>query len=197
MIESFLGASAIPYLNDLADLRIRVFREYPYLYDGNFEYEKSYLADYFSTPDSLLVIARDPTDGSIVGASTAMPLVSADEAFRSPLVTAGYDVSKIHYFGESVLLPEFRGRGLGHRFFDEREAAACAAGFAITAFCAVDRPANHPLRPADFRAHDAFWKKRGYTHHPEIRVSLDWKEPGHASEMTHPLSFWMRFLRAG
>jgi hypothetical protein len=33
-------------MNDVARLRITVFREFPYLYDGNFDYEKKYLASY-------------------------------------------------------------------------------------------------------------------------------------------------------
>ena len=191
-ILTLQGSEASPYLPDLARLRIQVFREFPYLYEGSREYEERYLADYFATPDSVLVIARDAHNGRIVGASTAMPLVSADQAFQSALRTFDRNASEIHYFGESVLLPEFRGQGIGHQFFDAREAAAKCAGFHTTAFCAVVRPINHPLRPDNYRPHDRFWSKRGYIHHPEIRVSLDWKEPGEANQTSHDLSFWIR-----
>jgi len=186
------GSGAAPFLDDLARLRIAVFREFPYLYDGCLEYERRYLADYFSTPESVLVIARDPGDGRVVGASTAMPLAAADAAFIAPLADAGHDVSTIHYFGESVLLPAYRGHGIGHRFFDERESAARRAGFATTAFCAVVRPADHPMRPAGYRPHDAFWKKRGYTPHPEWQVTLDWRETGGTGEISHQLAYWMK-----
>lgn len=191
-IFTLSGRDATPFLADLARLRIRVFRDFPYLYEGSQNYEEKYLAEYFSTPESVLVIARDVADGHIVGASTAMPLTTADEAFQTPLAAAGYDLSNIHYFGESVLLPEYRGQGIGHRFFGEREAAAQRAGFATTAFCAVARPADHPQRPKNYRTHDAFWEKRGYVHHPEIQVSLDWKEPGDTDQIKHSLNFWIR-----
>jgi GNAT superfamily N-acetyltransferase len=191
-VSTLQGNDAAPFLADLARLRIQVFRKFPYLYEGDFEYEKKYLADYFSTPDSILVIARNVDSGNIVGASTAMALANADEAFQAPLVAAGYEISKIHYFGESVLLPEYRGQGLGHRFFDEREAAARRAGATTTAFCAVIRPIDHPMRPHPYRPHDAFWAKRGYIHHPDVQVSLDWREPGNPTESTHQLSFWIR-----
>jgi len=191
-LSTLHGTDAAPLLPELAGLRIRVFREYPYLYEGSLDYEEKYLANYFSSPSSVLVIARDTENGKIVGASTAMPLMAADGEFRSPLQAAGYDISKIHYFGESVLLPEYRGLGIGHKFFDAREAAARDAGFAITAFCAVIRPAEHPLRPENYRPHHAFWTKRGYLHHPEIRVSLDWREPGKAADSPHQLSYWIR-----
>lgn len=193
-IATCLGPSAGPFLADLARLRIEVFREYPYLYDGFLEYEEKYLADYFSAPESVLVIARNTDDGRVVGASTAMPLATADEAFQTPLAAAGHDIASIHYFGESVLLPEFRGRGIGHRFFDERETAARRAGFATAAFCAVVRPADHPSRPDGYRPHDAFWRKRGYSHHPDLTVCLDWRETGQPAESTHRLSYWLRTL---
>jgi hypothetical protein len=47
---------------------------------------------------------------------------------KAPFIAAGGNVDHIFYFGESVLLPQFRGMGIGHHFFDEREAAARAAG---------------------------------------------------------------------
>jgi GNAT superfamily N-acetyltransferase len=189
------GAGAAPFLDDLARLRIAVFREYPYLYEGDLTYEQGYLADYFSTPESVLVIARDPADGRVVGASTAMPLATADDAFIAPLANAGHDISTIHYFGESVLLPGYRGRGIGHRFFDERENTARQAGFTTTAFCAVVRPPDHPLRPPDYHPHDTFWKKRGYLPHLELLVHLDWREVGSTDETPHQLAYWMRMSR--
>ena len=191
-ILTLQGSQAAPFLPDLAKLRIRVFREYPYLYEGTLAYEEQYLANYFASQDSLLVIARDTRDGRIVGASTAMPMIEAEQLFQSSFQSIDYNTSNIFYFGESVLLPEYRGQGIGHKFFDERETAAKRAGLPITAFCAVVRPDNHPQRPADYRPLNSFWTKRGYIHHPEIQVSLDWKEPGNPYETPHKLSFWIR-----
>ena len=37
----------------LAAQRIRVFREFPYLYDGDVGYEREYLATYVHSPRSL------------------------------------------------------------------------------------------------------------------------------------------------
>src|SRR5690242_19351414 len=45
-IERATGAAIEGYLDVLAALRIRVFREYPYLYDGSLAYEQEYLASY-------------------------------------------------------------------------------------------------------------------------------------------------------
>ena len=194
MVEIFSlhGIQCRPFLKDLANLRILVFREFPYLYEGDREYEERYLHDYFASPDSVLVIARDPDLNKIVGASTAMPLRMADPAFQSTVSNARMNPQAIYYFGESVLLREYRGNGIGHRFFDHREAVARNRGFQTTAFCAVNRPHNHPHRPTNHHPHDEFWRKRGYTHHPEIKTCLHWREPGEPAETPHELSFWMR-----
>src|SRR3712207_8363574 len=61
------------------------------------------------------------------------------------------DPEAVYYFGESVLLPAYRRRGIGHAFFDAREQAALEYGFRIAAFCAVERPADDPRMPPDYR----------------------------------------------
>jgi hypothetical protein len=43
VIKTVSGKDFEPYLLRLANLRIKIFREYPYLYDGNIEDEKQYL----------------------------------------------------------------------------------------------------------------------------------------------------------
>ncbi|WP_394701474.1 GNAT family N-acetyltransferase [uncultured Roseibium sp.] len=81
---------------------------------------------------------------------------------RRPFEEAGLDPAEVFYFAESVLDPDYRGRGIGHRFFDEREAHARSLGCSTAAFCAVIRPDDHPMRPEDYSPLDPFWTKRGY-----------------------------------
>ncbi|SEK71387.1 hypothetical protein SAMN05428989_0653 [Pseudoxanthomonas sp. GM95] len=186
------GADVAPYLDDVARLRIAVFADWPYLYDGSAGYERDYLAAYARSPRSVFVLAFDGE--AVVGASTGLPLLDDTDAFSAPLVAQGIDAGKVFYFGESVLLPAWRGRGIGHAFFDAREAHARAlGGFETTAFCAVDREADDPRRPAGHRDNDAFWHKRGYARRDGLAVTLPWKEPGRGEAM-HTLTFWTRAL---
>ena len=175
----------------VAALRIAVFREYPYLYDGTLAYEEEYLANYAASPQSLVVIARDGE--TVVGAATAMPLALHGEG-APPLVAAGYDPASVYYFGESVLLPAYRGRGIGHQFFDHREAAARRFGFSLAAFCAVVRPDDHPARPPGYMPHDAFWTKRGFSRRPELLAHFSWRDVGDTEETSKPLVFWTKEL---
>jgi GNAT superfamily N-acetyltransferase len=187
------GAQIAPHLDDVARLRIAVFRDFPYLYDGNPDYERRYLATYAQSSDSVFVLAFD--GDAVIGASTGIPLAHDSAAFRQPFVARGLDVERVFYFGESVLLPTYRGTGLGHRFFDAREAHARKLGrFDLTAFAAVDRPADDPRRPAGHRDNDAFWIKRGYQRQPGMTMRLAWQEIGEAGESEKPLTFWLRRL---
>lgn len=194
-IERRGGGALARHIPDLAELRIRVFREFPYLYAGDRAYEERYLRTYAASDRAVIVLAFDGE--RIVGASTAIPLEQETANIRQPFQKAGFDVGEVFYFGESVLLPEHRGRGAGVRFFEEREAAARAAGdFRWCAFCAVDRPADHPRRPAGYQPLDAFWTRRGYRRRPDLRTTLSWRDLDESEESEKPMTFWLRPLES-
>lgn len=188
------GPEIARHIGDLARLRIEVFRAFPYLYEGSPDYEQDYLSTYARAPESLFVLAFD--GNKVVGGSTGVPMDQETKAFRKPFVDGGWNPERIFYFGESVLLASYRGRGIGVRFFEEREAYARRVGrFDHCCFCAVERPADHPLRPADYVPLDAFWAKRGYVHRPELRTEFSWRDIGEARESAKPMSFWLKDLR--
>ena len=192
-VRCYNGLAIEPWLGHLAALRIAVFRDWPYLYDGDEDYEAEYLHTYLRSPRSVAVLAFD--GDLVVGASTGLPLADESEAFTSAFANISIPPTDVFYCGESVLLPQYRGRGIGHRFFDEREAHARSYGeYGWTAFCSVDREATHPRRPAFHRGNEAFWQKRGYRPRPELRAHLPWREVGQRDEIDHTLTFWLRPL---
>lgn len=191
-VEVLTGAALQAALDDLARLRIAVFAAFPYLYDGDAAYERRYLAEFTAAPDAVLVAARDA--GQIVGAATASPLAAQDDYIRAPFAALGIDPGEVFYFGESVLLPEYRGQGIGHAFFDAREAAARAWGARRASFCAVVRAHGHLVRPAGYVPLDTFWTRRGYAPVPGMTGSFPWKEHGDEAESDHPMQYWMRDL---
>ena len=191
-VETLWGEATRPVIEDLARLRVEVFRDFPYLYDGDFDYERRYLAKFLGLEDGTIVVARD--GAQVIGASTALPLAKAGRDERRPFVEAGIDVNSVYYFGESVLRSAYRGRGLGVAFFERREARARQLGYKLAAFCAVERPADHPRRPNDYAPLDAFWAKRGYTRRPELRTSFSWQDLDERGESPKPMVFWTRNL---
>jgi GNAT superfamily N-acetyltransferase len=191
-VQILKGAALEAALGDVATLRIRVFRDFPYLYDGDEAYERRYLSAYREAPGAILVGAFDGP--RLVGASTGTPLACHDPAFSAPLEKAGFDVDRVFYCAESVLLKPCRGRGVGHRFFEIREAHARELGLEYSAFCGVVRPADHPARTLEYRPLDGFWSRRGYAPIPGAVAKFSWKEVGTENEVPHDLQFWIRKL---
>jgi GNAT superfamily N-acetyltransferase len=192
-VKSLTGDAIKGVLPDLARLRIIVFRDWPYLYDGTLDYEEQYLAKFAASPGAVCVVARD--GDLIVGASTGAPMIEHADEFGEPFKKAGYDISKIFYCGESVLLKSHRGHGLGHAFFDQREAQARRlGGFTHSTFCRVIRPDNHPLKPKDYIPLDGFWNKRGYAAVPGLIATYNWKDIDQDFETVHEMQFWMKAL---
>ena len=178
---------------DVARLRIEVFREFPYLYDGSLAYEQKYLATYLNCPQSVIVLALD--QDRVIGASTGIPLVAETEEFQSPFLTQGYNPQEIFYCGESVLLPQYRGHGIYRHFFEQREKHAKRLGGLIYSyFCAVVRPLEHPRRPANYVPLDRVWQHFGYRQYPELTTTFPWKDLDETEQSLKTMVFWGKTL---
>lgn len=189
-LQNFHGAELAPHLDALGELRIAVFHEYPYLYAGTLEHEREYLGTYVRSSGSLVVLVFD--EERVVGATTCLPMVDEGPEFQAAFVQAGYDLSTICYFGESILLPAYRGQGIGKEFFVRREAHVRKLGLKLSTFCAVDRPAEHVLRPQGYRPLDDFWRSQGYVKRPELQATFVWQEIGEETESPKTLTFWTK-----
>lgn len=189
--EVVYGSALSPHLHAVAALRIEVFREWPYLYEGSLAYELTYLRSYLDAPDSvcILVWAGD----QLVGASTACGLAHVKEA-RIPFDAMGPDPTTVYYAGESVLRKPFRGKGIGAPFYALREEAGKRFGYTHLAFASVIRPETHPAKPADYVSLDAYWTRRGYTPLPNHIAHFSWPDVGDTEETSKPLGFWIKSL---
>jgi GNAT superfamily N-acetyltransferase len=142
---------------------------------------------------SLFVLAFDRDE--VVGASTAIPLMDETSALKQAFFARSIPYADVFYFGESVLLPAYRNRGIGHRFFDAREQHARRIGpYAMTAFCAVERDDSDPRRPLDYRGNELFWNKRGYQRQHDMFCRIEWRETGSIEAIPHRLRYWTRTL---
>ena len=192
LVARLTGAALAEALDDVARLRIEVFRAFPYLYDGDAAYEAQYLQTYRDSDNAILVGAFD--GDRLVGASTGTPMEDHADSFGAAFAGQGIELRDIFYCAESVLLPDYRGHGIGHAFFDAREAHARDLGRTYSTFCGVVRPGDHPLRPADYRPLDGFWRQRGYEPVQGAVAEFRWKDIDQTQETAHPLQFWMRRL---
>jgi GNAT superfamily N-acetyltransferase len=192
-IERLTGIALTSAVPEIARLRMTVFRDWPYLYDGTLDYEQSYLATFSAAAGAVVVAAY--AGHAMIGAATAAPLLGSAAEFAAPFRARGDDPANIFYFGESVLLRAYRGKGLGHAFFDHREAHARSFNrFTLAAFCAVQRPADHPLQPHDYVPLDAFWRKRGFERADGLTTTFAWKDVDQPNETVKPMQFWIKAL---
>jgi GNAT superfamily N-acetyltransferase len=191
-LKNYFGKEIATVIDELGNLRISVFRSFPYLYEGNLAYEKDYLQTYINANDSMLFSIWE--NGEMVGATTCIPLINETVEVKEPFEKSGLVLEEIFYFGESVLLPPFRGRGIGKLFFNQREKHASSFGtFRSLYFCGVERPPNHPLKPSNYQPLNSFWRSRGYT--PTSLVSyFEWQDINEKSPSLKKMIYWKKDL---
>ena len=193
--KSVKGKDIEVNFSDLSRIRVEVFREWPYLYQGSLEYEKSYLKNYFDNERSLCIFCY--VDGKVVGVSTLMPLEGEHDELKNPVAQAGFDIKKIFYYSESCLLPAFRGQGVYKEFFKLREEHVRSFGseYEKVCFCSVQRPDKHPLKPKNYRPLDSIWKKYGFYQVEGLQMSFSWTDIEQEKESSKKLNVWMKDLR--
>ena len=180
-------------IEQVAALRIAVFREWPYLYDGTVDFERWYIAKLAEAEGAIIVAAKDGDD--VIGVSTGMPLLSEHEELIGPFSEFGFDPAEVFYGAETVTLPEYRGRGLYREFLERRRAhAKRLGGFRWETFCGVVRPADHPLRDHSARPVEAVWERLGYRRVEGLTTGFSWKELDQDEQSEKVMQFWIREL---
>lgn len=188
-IKTLKGKMILPFIEQIANLRITVFRDYPYCYDGSMAYESEYLKTYTNCEESTIVIAL--SDQCIIGASTAIPLEFEVDEFKKPF--GNENIKEIFYLGESVLLPEFRGKNIYRHFFHEREKAALHYGCNKTTFCAVERSSDIQ-RPSNYSPLDAVWNHFNYKKNHDRYTHFYWKDIHETVETAKRMVYWEKKL---
>src|SRR5215469_10446564 len=115
-VRCFTGAGLKPYLHSVAKLRMEVFKEYPYFEEPDLDHEMSLLRKISVHRESIGVLIFDNT--TLVGVSLGYPLSMEEPSLLRPFRDRNLDIDAYFYFGDSALLKSYRGRGIGHHFFD-------------------------------------------------------------------------------
>lgn len=189
--KSVTGKEILDWIIPLAELRINVFKDWPYLYVGSVENEKRYLSRYVNAQKSFVIMALN--GHKVIGASTCIWLPEESDAeIQKAFTDHNFKLEEVVYFGESVLLSEYRGFGIGSEFMKAREefAVSCSAKYA--AFCSVIRPDDHPLKPSSSRSLEDFWKRRNFVKQEHMFCEMSWNDIDQNSESTKRLQFWVK-----
>ena len=81
-VKSVTGEDILKVLPDLSRLRMIVFRDWPYLYEGTLEYEQKYLEKFAKAKGAVVIAAYD--GDQMVGASTGAPMIEHADEFGEP-----------------------------------------------------------------------------------------------------------------
>lgn len=186
------GAAIADVLEDLATLRLDIFREYPYLYEGRREDELNYLGTYAKTPDACVILAYDGM--TVIGAVTGMPLVHEDAQLLDAFAGTTIPLEEIYYVGELLFRSAFRNCGLGQKLLARLESHIHSLGHYRTLTCAtVELPADHPLRPHDYIPITRFLARTGFVRLPGVTTHFTWLETD-GVKRDHPMQFWSKDL---
>ncbi|MBI3896768.1 MAG: hypothetical protein HY308_00560 [Gammaproteobacteria bacterium] len=120
-----IGKEAADQIDFVSAMRIKHFREYPYLYDATLdpEYEKKYIHELAQNPHAMVVLAY--ANSKPIAISTSLPLASdADilHGLEPEFKRQGYNnLSEFYYWSEAIIEPEFRGYPILPRLYERFE----------------------------------------------------------------------------
>jgi len=188
------GAAITEALDDLATLRLDIFVEYPYLYQGRREDELAYLRSYAEKPKACVILARNGAE--VIGAATGMPLIHEDVQLRNAFAGSDHPLESIYYVGELLLRPAYRNAGLGQKLLTQMEQQIRSLGHYHLLTCAtVERPDDHPLRPHDAIPITRFLARTNFVRLPEVTTRFTWRETD-GVKREHTMQFWLKTLSA-
>jgi len=140
------GTAIADALDELATLRLDIFPEYPYLYQGKKKDELTYLATYAEAPDACVILAYDGL--TVIGAATGMPLIHEDAQMLDAFAGTKFPINDVYYVGELLFRPAYRNCGLGQKLLDRLESHIRSLSRYRRLTCAtVERPDDPPCAP--------------------------------------------------
>ncbi len=191
------GQGLLPHVNTLAEMRINLFKNFPYLYAGSLnEREIGYVKRFAQNEHALLGIAQ--IENTVAGMLTGIPLVCDLEIVAhadSIFAAAGLNAHEYYYFGDALVLQQFRNLGIARALFAVLEAKVKSLGYKKACFLVEDGDEHHPMRPENFKQ-GLLWSKLGYKK-TSILATMSWptiQVNGAVQECNHTLTFWIKDL---
>lgn len=196
-IKVYKGQEIKPHINKLAELRVKEFYNFPYLYVGTIEEDALHSAEYAENDDSLLIIAF--ADDNVVGLYSGTPFnspMSFLQAWKIEALRQGRELEGYYYLGELIVEKEWRNKGIGaqiiKRLFDEIKKMGYEKVGGVTSI----RPSDHPLRPENYEDTDEVWPKFGlFKTNVTLTVNYPTRQSdGSVIDETNFMALWVKGL---
>jgi len=185
------GQEIAPYVQEITELCLVGYREYPYLYEGTVAKYGPFIQNYADSPNGIVCLAFD--GDRPIGVATGIPMAEMREGYQATLKHTDMDLSSLFYLGELIVDKKYRKRGFASRMCFELERCAKETGrYSKMCFCTIQEPENHPLRPVDYKTVRDRWG--GFVKHEEMHFLGHWLCIGETEESDHPMVYWIKDL---
>lgn len=193
-MEVVQGEAIHAYVKDITDLSLIIYREYPYLYEGT---EEEYLPhiQHYAQPESVACLLFD--NEKTIGVAIGLPLKAMRDNYKRPLLNSDVyiNIDSVFYLGEILLLPEYRGRGLGKQMYLKfEEMVRKKENFKSICLSKISELESHPRMPAQYKSLDTFWAKLGFKRLNNVHFSVVWLNVGDQEESSHKMVYWIKTL---
>lgn len=198
-ILSLKSKEILPYREVLFRLRVDVFKEFPYLWEGTIEDERNsvYTKAFLNSEDAIMIVAKDKRTNNVIGLSTGNTFKNELPLLQDIFLQKGINTADYFYFRESMILPEYRQQGIGKLFFQERERLARQhSEIKYLTFFGVERSDNHPRKPINHRFPYQLWSSQGFIKRADISHEFEWKQVGEQEKTKNTIVFWVKKIQA-
>lgn len=180
-IEVFHGPEIAPYIKDIASLCNSIYRDAPYLYNGEDADYNTYVESYTESNDTIICLAFDQQE--IIGLALGMPMEQSRDLYKPTLIEHGFDLQTMYYFGEFGLRNGYQNRGIEISLYAHMEKTIRESG-------AFDKIAIWEIEGSK----NKFLSEFGFLLHPELNFHISWTHIGDTQETEHLATYSIKNL---
>lgn len=189
-IEIFRGCEIAPYTQQIVELCNAIYREPPYLYNGEDEEYTAYIESYSQSNDAIICLAFD--NEKAVGLAIATPMLKTRDLYKKTLLEHGYELDSLFYLGEFGLNSNYHNCGIEEAIYYKIENLVRKAD-AYSMICLWEIEDLYQKNFEDTPGHD-FWNKLGFLRHREVNFEISWTNIGDSKESTHLAVYSIKIL---
>lgn len=199
-VKELSGQQITLFIRDIGQAIRDVYKEWPYLYEGTVEEQEEYVQKrYIDRPDSVVCAAFDQKQ--LIGLAMGVPLCDAPAHYLTPFISdnlcMGMPLKDIFYWGELIVRPECRQKGIAKQLCNQLENHIITKGYKAIAFCTVERPTDfhlNNLKPENHFSPDSRWGDFGFTKHEDLTFKGEWRLVEESEESKHHMVYWFKKL---
>ncbi len=176
----------------MAEMRLKEFAKFPYLYQGSMAEEKEYAKEY-QVPGAILITCS--VAGEDIGVISGYPYQynqGKSAKVEVELATMGMAMDEIYYIGEVILIEKYRNQGIGKQL-EKMLVDIIKKEYKYALVITVERSLDDPDRPEGYRYKNGLREGTGFKRlQNEIVYSWPVKRKSGISEEENVVSVWVK-----